>query len=453
MTSTSGPEGLTVAGVCEALWDTERELGLLTWRVRGVAIWPVVRMRVFHELTRRSGLLDDPHPVRRGTGDKARLFGRHVAGLVRRNPFLHRRRYDAAVVPHHRKLDGVEIYSEQLRSELGDRALILDSNINGVALPGADTLDFFTSFAGVRGRLLQKLGRQELSAAETERVTAIEDALDKRLGLRVPLAGMVGRELAKHLALRRLYRSLLKRRGVRTLYVVVGYFHQHVVAAARDLGIRVVELQHGTITPYHLGYSFPGRPAVPDQPDELWCFGPYWTETVDLPGGMTTRVIGAPFVRRQPAAKDPVLAVFVSQGTTGQQLLPVATELAAQRPELEVVFRLHPSEHRSDYAVSGPANLRLSGGRGSTETESTYDLMAAATYLLGVSTTALFEGMVLGCRTIVVDLAGAEYMAPAVERGDAISVADAAELVRRLDEAPLCAQPDAYYAPPVSPLV
>jgi hypothetical protein len=466
MTSTNGPDGLrdtlTVAGVCEAIWDTERELGLLDWKVRGVAVWPIVRMRVFHELTRRSGLLGDPHPVRRTTGDKLHLVGRHLVALVRHNPFLRHRSYDAAVVPHHRKLDGVEIYSAQLRAELGDRALVLDSNINGVALPGADTLDFFTSFAGFRGRLRQRLGqrmgRRDLTAPDSERVTAIEDALDKRLGLRVPLTGLVGRELTKHLALRRLYRSLLRRRGIQTLYVVVGYFHQHVVAAARDLGIRVVELQHGTITPYHLGYSYPGSPAVPDQPDELWCFGPYWAETVDLPGGMTTRVIGAPFVRRltpeQLVAKDPALVVFVSQGTTGQQLLPVATKLAELRPELSVVFRLHPSEHRSDYTagvVAGPDNIRLSGGRATpgvdAPVESTYDLMAAATYLAGVSTTALFEGMVLGCRTIVVDLAGAEYMAPAVERGDAISVGDAAELARRLDDAPMCAHADAYYAP------
>ena len=442
--------------MCEAVWGVERELGLLDWRIDGVAIWPVVRMRVFHDLTRRSGLLGDPHPVRRTRSAKLRLIGRHLVALVRHNPFLRRRRYDAVVVPHHRKLGGVEIYSDQLRSELGERALVLDSNINGTALRGADTLDFFTSYAGVRGRLRERLRGpgSALSAADRERVTAVQDALEKRTGLRVPLVGLVGRELSKHLLLRRIHRTLLRRRGVRTVYVVVAYFHQHLVAAARDLGLRVVELQHGTITPYHLGYSYPGRPVVADQPDELWTFGPYWAETVDLPASMTSRVIGAPFVRRltdgEARAKDPRLAVFVSQGTIGRELLPVATKLAELRPELSVVFRLHPSEHRSDYAApvaAGPANLRLSGGRGDVAAETTYELMAAATYLIGVSTTALFEGMVLGCRTVVVDLAGAEYMAPAVDRGDALRVSDATELARRLDDAPLCAHTDAYYAP------
>jgi hypothetical protein len=430
MTSTSDRD-LSVAALCEAIWDTERELDLLDWD-----LWPVVRMRVFHELSLRSGLTGDAHPMRRSPLAKARLVSRHVSALLLRNPFLLRRRFEAAVVPHHRKIDGVEIYSEQLRSELGDRALILDSNINSPALPGSYTLDFFTSYSGRRSRPL-----------DDPRVAGIEAALEKRTGIRLSLGALLGRELKKHHTMRRLYRRLLKRRGISTLYVVVSYFHQHIVGAARDLGIRVVELQHGAITPYHLGYSYPGRPAVPGQPDELWCFGSYWTETVELAAGVTTRVIGAPFVRRSSVAKNPSLVVFVSQGTIGPQLLRVATRLAESRPGLEIVFRLHPSEYRSSYpSVSG---LRMSGGRGVPPGESTYDLMAAATYLVGVSTTALFEGMVLGCRTIVVDLPGAEYLAPAVSRGDALLVRDAGELARRLDDAPVCSDTDAYYATPL----
>lgn len=435
MTSTNDRE-LSVASLCEAIWETERELDLLDWH-----IWPVVRMRVFHDLSRRSGLHGEPHPMRRSPWAKARLVARHLGGLVLRNPFLLRRRFEAAVVPHHRKVDGVEIYSDRLRSELGDRALILDSNINSIALPGSHTLDFFTSYAGVRGRLSRR-------TIDDPRVAAIEEALEKRTGVRLSLGALVSRELSKHLTLRRLYRALLKRRGVSTLYVVVSYFHQHIVSAAKDLGIRVVELQHGAITPYHLGYSYPGRPVVPGQPDELWCFGSYWTETVDLPAGMSTRVIGAPFVHRSSVTKDPALAVFVSQGTIGPQLLPVATRLAELRPDLKVVFRLHPSEYPSSYPDS--SGLRMSGGRGVSSGESTYELMAAATYLVGVSTTALFEGMVLGCRTIVVDLPGAEYLAPAVRRGDALMVPDAEELARRMDDAPVCRDTEAYYAPPVS---
>ena len=445
MTNTSGPE-LTVAGVCEAIWETESELSLLDWQVGDVSVWPLVRMRVFHDLTRRSGLLGDPHPLRRTVPDRVRLVGRHVVALLRRNPFLSRGSYEAVVVPHHRKLGGDDVYSAQVRAELGRSALVLDTNRHSSALPGSYTLDFFVSFAGVTGRLRQRLRPGSgLAVADAERARQAADALEKRTGFGPPLTGMVSRELSKHVALRSLHRRLLRRLEAKTLYVVVGYFQQHVIGAARDLDIPVVELQHGTITPYHLGYSYPGRPRVGQQPDELWCFGRYWAETVELPVGTSTRVVGSPQVyRAEGVTKDPLLVLFCSQGTIGPRLLAIAGDLAAARTDLRVVFRLHPSEHRSDYNAM-PAGVELSAG----DVSETYDLMAAATYQAGVSSTTLFEGMAMGCRTIVVGLPGWEYMAPAVDRGDAVLAHDSAELARLIDDAPLCEDSSGYYAPPL----
>ncbi|MGY4772706.1 hypothetical protein ACXC9Q_37850 [Kribbella sp. CWNU-51] len=376
-------------------------------------------MRVFHELTRRSGIHGAPHPVRRSPYDKAALVAKHVSGVVTRNPFVGR--YDALVVPHPRKPSGVEIYTDELRAALGPSALILDSGINGTPLTGSKNLDFFTSAAGaVHKRQLDDRG--------------IATALQKLTGVSVPVGALLAREVPKHLRLRALYRTLLRRHRIKTVYVVVAYFHQHIVGAARDLGIRVVELQHGAISPFHLGYSYPGRPVVADQPDELWCFGSYWTNVADLPAGLKTEVVGAPFL---PTAgpKDPSRVVFLSQGTIGAELLHVAESVAKEHPGLEVLYRLHPSERASDYTI--PPGVQLSTGG------STLDLLASATYQVGVSTTALFEGMALGCRTAVANLPGHEYLEPAIAQGHALLMTRP----KQLTSAPLCTEPATYYAP------
>jgi hypothetical protein len=204
-------------------------------------------------------------------------------------------------------------------------------------------------------------------------------------------------------------------------------------------------LQHGAISPFHLGYSYPGRPVVADQPDELWCFGSYWTEVADLPAGMVTAVAGAPFIEPLPdagrAAKEPQRVVFLSQGTIGPRLFEFAAWLADARPEYEVVFRLHPSEHAADY--SARSGVRISAGQG----ESTLALLASAGYQVGVATTALFEGMVLGCRTAVAQLPGHEYLLPVVNRGDAVLADSPAALADLLPSAPVCSDSSSYYAP------
>ncbi|MEU8225804.1 hypothetical protein [Kribbella sp. NPDC048915] len=376
-------------------------------------------MRVFHELTRRSGIHGAPHPVRRTPYDKAALVGKHVAGVVTRNPFP--RRYDALVVPHPRKPNGVEIYTDELRAALGERALVLDSGINGTPLPGSKNLDFFTSAAGALHR----------GSVDDRGIAA---ALEKLTGVRVPIGALLAREIPKHRRLRALYRTLLRKHRVSTVYLVVAYFHQHIVGAARDLGIRVVELQHGAISPFHLGYSYPGRPVVADQPDELWCFGSYWTDVAELPAGMRTEVMGAPYLPA-PAPKDPRQVVFLSQGTIGAELLQVAGTVAAEYPELEIQYRPHPSERAADYRL--PAGVQLSTGG------STLDLLATATYQVGVSTTALFEGMALGCRTAVANLPGHEYLEPAIAKGHAVLMSTPAQLAT----APTCPDPTTYYAP------
>ncbi|WP_329005295.1 hypothetical protein OHA18_18175 [Kribbella sp. NBC_00709] len=397
----------------------ETDLELLEWQINGAHPWPIIRMRVFHELTRRTGIHGAPHPVRRTPYDKAALVARHVAGIVTRSPFPGR--YDALVVPHPRKPNGVEIYTDDLRATLGDNTLILDSGINGTPLRGSKNLDFFTSAAGaIHPRTADDRG--------------IGQALEKLTGVRIPVGALLAREVPKHLRLRALYRALLKRHGIKTVYLVVAYFHQHIVGAARDLGIRVVELQHGAISPFHLGYSYPGRPVVADQPDELWCFGSYWTDVADLPAGMRTEVMGASFLP-PPGPKDPRRVVFLSQGTVGAELIRTADAVAKQHPELEILYRLHPSERAEDYEI--PAGLQVSTGG------STLDLLATATYQVGVSTTALFEGMALGCRTAVADLPGHEYLEPAIAKGHALLMRRPADLIR----APRCDDPGSYYAP------
>jgi hypothetical protein len=437
MTSTGNGTDLTVETLCQAIWQVEQELDLLNWRIQKAHPWPIIRMRVFHELSQRGGIHGQPHPVRRTRSDKARLVGKHLAGVITRNPFLALGRHDAVVVPHPRKPGGVEIYTDRLRASLGSAALVLDSGINGTPLAGSRNVDFFTSAAGaLRSR-----------PVDAERCKKVEQALEALTGVKVPIGALVAREVPKHLRLRAIYRSLLKRRKIKTVFVVVAYFHQHLVGAARDLGIRVVELQHGAISPFHLGYSYPGRPVVADQPDELWCFGSYWAGVAELPAGMKTQVIGAPFIQpltaSELAAKNPQRVVFLSQGTIGRLLLGYALALSSARPELEVIFRLHPSEHLTDYAVPAGSSVRISAG----PVESTLDLLASATYQVGVATTALFEGMVLGCRTAVAKLPGHEYLLPVVDRGDALLVEEPAALAELLPSAPICQDSTAYYAP------
>jgi len=153
--------------------------------------------------------------------------------------------------------------------------------------------------------------------------------------------------------------------------------------------------------------------------------------------------------------RDPNRVVFTSQGVIDRRLFDAAVETARRRADLEVIFRLHPSESLGSYeplmtqAGEVPANFRLSH-----RTPNIFALLATTGIQVGAFSTTLLEGISLGVRIIVLDLPGAvEYMRPVIERGDALLVRNVDELVGRLDEAPLAGDPEYYYAHPVGRLV
>ncbi|MFM9421877.1 MAG: hypothetical protein RIR06_338 [Bacteroidota bacterium] len=67
---------------------------------------------------------------------------------------------------------------------------------------------------------------------------------------------------------------------LKKLYLVTHYHQEGLIAAARNAGVTVVELQHGLISKHDLYYVYDSKfEALYKKsffPDELWCFGEYW---------------------------------------------------------------------------------------------------------------------------------------------------------------------------------
>lgn len=452
----------SIRALCEVIWQLEDKFGLLSLKHRGHAPWPLVRHRLLTQLSERTGTQTSAHVVHRSRGDQLALIGRHISAMVRHNPVLARGPRRDVILVHPRKIAGTEWYTDQLRRELPEAAII-DSAINGSPLPDSLRLDFQISGAGTIARTVSRIPSLRRSWwGDTH--TLLSDAerwLADTTGQRLDVIGLATRESVKHALLRPWTRAVLRRFGSQRLFVVVGYFHQHWIGAAHDLGLEVIELQHGVISPYHLGYSYPGRPDVAQQPDQFWTFGSFWPEVVDLPSRTTSRVVGAAHLPRtlpHSVARDPNLVLVLSQGTVSEPLGDWAMALRRQRPDLHVVFRLHPSERISserchDLAAAGVEVSTGDDPRNSTGAATTYWWQARATWQLGASSTALFEGMALGSRTLVARLAGHEYLTEAIDRGDAALVRDPTELAEALEHAPRCADPDQYYAPPLDRLI
>lgn len=444
------------------LWDVEVEFDLTNWQVAGVYPWPLLRMPMYYAITQQSGFFSDPHPSKPEQAESfevptaAQDIWRALQVRARRSqggrtfwmrwlPGIGR----DVLVTHSRKLGGIDVYTEAVVRELGRFSLVVN-RVPGAQPSGLD----LRSILELNRNWMKKFQQPAITAADRDKFAAVVAALSSRLN--VDLSEFIDSFENRVTLLARQSASYARFFGLaktKRLFVTDSYFSTALMAGARAAGVRIIELQHGFISRYHLGYSYPRGQASPYMADELWTFGQYWIDETPLPKNMRTKVIGAPYVQKlaKGSATQRVAnrVVFTSQGAIGQQLLPLALKAARDLPEKQIVFRLHPSESLSDFeemvkaAGEVPSNFELSARE-----PNIFALLASADTQVGVFSTTLLEGMALGCKTTIVALPGFEYLQLVIERGDASIARVESELSDAIRDARACTDSRYYYAPP-----
>ncbi len=438
------PNPLSVRYICETFWALEAQYDLLNWQIDDVYIWPIIRMRIYYALVQQLGVFDNPHPEQHTSFfQKVGQGARVLKTLFTHNPYRKHAIAKHIIFPHPRKVKGEDIYSAQLRRELGDDALVIEEGSRPAA--GHLTLDGYRLWQHLKMTFIKPFFH--LQPKDIEKIASIERLLTEQLGASPAVTPILRHHLLKFRYYLPLYETCFRRKQTQKVYLGVGYGKPYIIAAAHAVGARAIEFQHGTITPYHLGYSYPQPSAVPYTADLLLTFGRYWADTTTLSTKTQPIVIGAPYVKQLGATADekkPKSIVFVSQGVIGQRLFAFARDVAERLSDYSIYYNLHPSERLADYPQSLPANIQLVH-----QSPTIFELLAQCEYQVGVFSTTLFEGMVLGCKIILIDMPGIDYMQPVIERGDALLVKTAQELIAQLPYAKPVKNVEYYYAEPV----
>ncbi|WP_198667840.1 hypothetical protein [Saliphagus sp. LR7] len=425
----------------------EDDLGLFSARIDGVPFWERARFETHREAIRATTPLGEAHAT---VGlQRARL--RKLRGLLRNvavgNPFL-AEPADIAFVGHPRRKqreDGLwwDVYCDPILEGLDLDAVYLEPDHDHAHHTPAKTGDVrYLDLVKYGGNLRRKfLPPSVLTPADARFLERVEAAFAERFGTGLDVAGRVRRDLVTRRCRRPLYRRLFERLDPDLVVLVVSYGKETAIEVCSDLGIPVVELQHGVINPYHVGYSFPGDRTKETFPDYLFTFGEFWGETVEVPiPGDRVYPVGYPHLEASlselerdneggsgdangdrsgdESDEGGEQLLVVSQGTIGRELSRFAAALAEGFPG-EIVYKLHPGEYdgwadsypwlrEADVDVRADADL--------------YDLFAESAAQIGVYSTALYEGLAVGLDTYLLECPGVVQLKPLVDRGYATVV-------------------------------
>jgi hypothetical protein len=431
--------------IVEKIFQMEEELDLFNKKIDGVYFWELVRFKVVSEIAQKTGIYGQAHTK---LDFNSKSVGKYIlnalSNIFNKNPFLSPKS-DLLFIGHpRRKLleNGFwwDIYCDPIIENLKSRykCLLLEKPIFNKHLSPAKTenicyLDLALFSSSILWRI--KLINTRINKNDKLILRQLERQIQRKFAINVSLDKLVSFRLSARKSILPFFRTILNRVQPRIVIFLVSYGHEVFIEACKKLDIPTVEMQHGTISRYHTGYSFPGKKSTKRTfPDYFLVFGDYWKGLVhfSIPDERVLSV-GYPFfemetVRYQNELKKDQI-IFISQGTIGEKLSKFAIELKNRQDfHKEIIYKLHPGEYarwKKDYPWLVGSGVRVIDD----ESVPVYQLLAQSKTLVGVYSTMVYEGLGMGLRTFLVDLPGIEYMDELIKSQAVSKIADVNELI------------------------
>jgi len=441
---------ISIKTICEKIWDLEDKYSLLDKDIQGVKVWQISRFMIYSEIAQKTGLFSKPHTTKDSWYDKIKAFPGYLYNTILKNPLSGEYEKEILVFDHPRKklVNGeyIDIYTKYLLDHLDDSKYdvierpylnkhLAKSKSNRKYLDGLLWLSY----------LHRTISNVKFTPEELKLLNQLENEINNTFKIRLNLKQIYKVCIKQFKYDYKFYTKLFKKRKTRTVYLVVSYISQNkpLIAAAKNNDIKVIEIQHGTIGPYHLGYNFPNcNHELEYFPDIFYSFGDYWSEIVDFPLDKKNVICyGFPYMRMRKEKynnirKKKKQILFISQGAIGKELALFAYKAAQTLKDYKILYKLHPGEY--DRWQKEYKELTLASKLENVEiidenNKELYYYFAESEYQIGVFSTAIYEGLAFNCKTLLIDLPGIEYMKYLIEKKIAVKINDIEDLIQEIE--------------------
>ncbi|MHA1928532.1 MAG: hypothetical protein ACTSV2_08135 [Candidatus Thorarchaeota archaeon] len=442
----------------EAFLQIEEEYGLLDKKIAGIRFWELARTNIFLRL------LEQSLSERKEIPKTMELFRKLIYYLkalfnLRYNPFFCGEK-DILFSGGQRRVlnesDGFwwDMHVDPLLRSLNFSYASLEYPVgvdhrtpaktpNLFHFDVVESLGFIRKILGVAKIKLTLKEKQLLANLRTEYKNTFEVDLDVK--------GIVVSRLQEREETLPVCMSLLKRIKPKVVVIVTSYAREILIEACKLLSIPVIELQHGVITPYHPGYSYPNPKSKKLRfPDYLLVFGQYWKEHTKYPIPLDRiTATGFPYLESQvnsrslKSRKKQIL--IISQNRLGELISKFALELSkVPNFNYQILYKLHPLEYdrwREMYPWLVNTNLTILDD---PKTD-LYNLFNESEIQIGVASTAVYEGLAFGLKTYILDVPGSEYFQPLIDEGQVHKISSAEVFIKHLTSATKSVAPDIDY--------
>lgn len=432
---------MTLKDVYQNLLKIEDDLDLFSYHIDGVYPWERIRFNVFANILFEVGLYEKRKTSKNLSSlniyNKIKIYNVLLFDSIFHNPFFIKN-IDFIFWGHQRRKimdDGYywDIYTDPIIPILDNyKSATIESYENWAHYKPAKTRNLY--YSGMF-QILSKINKY-MSNYNKKNVfdfsSYVEGRIKQDFSVAVDIYSLTSNVISSQKGTYPIFSKFFKKTTPKICFTMASYSFEDFILAAKELSIPVVELQHGTISRYHLGYSYEGNRVKQSFPNYLFSFGEYWKNSVDYPiPKKNVLSIGYPYFEKLYEEKKSNIKinqiVFISQWTIGVSLSKFAVQTAKRlHGKINIVYKLHPWEEINECLIqaSGDNLLQVVSG----QTPSLYDLLSTSKWLVGVYSTAIYEGIALGCIPFIVNLPGVDNMELLFQKGFAKLVNDPEEI-------------------------
>ena len=231
----------------------------------------------------------------------------------------------------------------------------------------------------------------------------VAEAVDRHFHCPVDLHDVVPEAIATFRQYRHYFRQLFAEYRPKAVVVHNNGMFKGLFAAAKEVGVPTVELQHGASCSNNVFWSYP--PTIPRSAPGLYVptayltFSDYWESNTYYPV-RTTRTIGNDFFDHLPTAGDENHLVFISAHMFHEELAALALELASALPEKIIYYKLHPHQYKDKQSISESLKIGRNIIVVSDETDIS-DLFQKCAFVVGVHSTLLYTALQAGKKVCI----------------------------------------------------
>lgn len=219
-----------------------------------------------------------------------------------------------------------------------------------------------------------------------------------------------------------------------------GYIPFPAIAAAKELGMKVIELQHGAINQHKSFWYEEQSSNGKILPDYFFVYGQWWKDQIKMPTCVQILPLGSPYVEQQirdyPLNKqrNQKSITFFSNVLSGNVLVDLIKKHYKLLTDLQykIVFKLHPDEVVGGWKEAYPF-LAEHPEIEVVERASVYKLFSATDIVIGIISTVFFEALAYDhLKIALLRQVGCTEMDSLIHNGYAVAIESDEDFVKLL---------------------